>query len=77
MKDTEQKLKEIIASTLNINPLEINETFSQETSAEWTSILHITLILSVEEAFKTSFTENDLVQLTSYSKIKNALLNKA
>ena len=66
MKD---KVKEILATILEINQAEINETFSQQTCSNWDSLNHLNLIIALEEEFNVSFDPEEISLMTDINRI--------
>ena len=66
----ETKLKSVIATVLEIEPADIDETSSMDTIEAWDSIKHMDLILSLEEEFGVAVPDEEAGDLTSYALIK-------
>jgi acyl carrier protein len=69
----EEKVKEILARILGIPPEAVTEETSTETSATWDSLRHISVILTLEETFKTRFTGEEIVEMLSLKAIVGRL----
>jgi acyl carrier protein len=72
----EDKLKTIIANIFEIDFNNVNESTSQDTISNWDSIHHLNLIVSLEESFNITFTDEETVDLTSFKTIKKILKEK-
>ncbi|MEO6813715.1 MAG: acyl carrier protein [Ginsengibacter sp.] len=72
----EEKLRNIIGNVFEIDPDQVNEVTSQDTLANWDSIHHLNLIVSLEESYNVNFTDEETVQLTNYKVIKSILQEK-
>ena len=73
MQVSENELKKILASVLQVDVTLINENTSPDTIEEWDSLKHLVLVLALEEKFDISFTEEQTVEILSYSLIKLVL----
>ena len=66
-------VREIMASTFDLDEGEIPDDVSQETLSRWTSLYHVTLLLALEERFGTSFSMDEMPEMTSLPKIVSIL----
>ncbi len=73
----EAQLKEVVADTLGIAPDDIDEETSTETQGAWTSLNHLTLMATVEEAFGVTFTMEEMTALTNYAALRDAIVGSA
>ena len=71
----EEQIKKVIAMVLGIHPDDINDSTNSENVANWDSLRHMNLLLSLEEAFDIEFKENDFAELTTFIAIKNRIKN--
>jgi acyl carrier protein len=71
----EERLKAIMADVLEISVEEINSDTSMDTLENWDSLLHLNLILALEEAFEVSFLVDEVKEMTDFLKIV-AILEK-
>lgn len=62
----EEKIKQILK---NIFSKEITDDFRQENEDSWDSLTHLDIIVALEDEFKTSFTPEEIGDMTSYKKI--------
>jgi acyl carrier protein len=76
MSDFETRLRGVFADTFETSPEHIPDDLSTETSAQWDSMRSIVLATSLEEEFDVEFSDEELVKLDSYQKIRSALLAK-
>ncbi len=58
-----QKVFEIVARMMGVPADAVNIESSPETLANWDSLRHIKLLLSVEESFGIRFSDDDLVSI--------------
>ncbi|RDU73849.1 acyl carrier protein [Helicobacter anseris] len=63
-----QKVYEILSKILKTK-VDDTTSVSMQNSQEWSSIVHIDIIMSLEEEFDILFAENDLASLTSQESI--------
>ena len=73
MVHSEARLKKIMGDVFNVDPDSINEESSVDTVAGWDSLNHLSLVLSLEEAFNVTFTEEQTVEILNYPLIKTVL----
>lgn len=69
----DEKLREIICDVFRISPDSYHNELGSEEVEAWDSVLHITLMLTVEQAFGVSFDPEEGAQLTSVPALKAAL----
>lgn len=62
---TFEKVRDIIAATLNINPELVTETLSAGEIDQWDSMGNMAIIASLEETLKIEFPIDDLFELNS------------
>jgi acyl carrier protein len=72
----EQKLFAIIANVMGIAPETVSEASSPKNVPTWESLKHMNLILTVEEAFGLSFTDEDIVEMEDARSILAKLREK-
>lgn len=70
----EKELLELIASELNVNQVSIESSMKSEDN--WDSLSHIGIIIAIEEKFKISIHEEDILKLNSVKSILNHLNNE-
>jgi acyl carrier protein len=73
MKDNEKRLKQVMMDVLDISYEAINEDTSVDTVDEWDSVKHLNLVLAIEAEFDITFTEEQTVEILSYTLIKIVL----
>ena len=62
----EEKIKQILK---DIFSKEITDDFRQENEDNWDSLTHLDIIVALEDEFKTSFTPEEIGDMTSLKKI--------
>lgn len=69
----EEKVKELIASVLEVSPDDINEDTAIGDIPEWDSLSHIQIISAIEKEFGFSFTPDVMMDLEDVSDIVAAV----
>lgn len=64
-----------VAAVLGVPESSVNENTSPDTVEGWDSVNHLNLIMALEEAFDTSFTPEETMDMTSV-KLINLLLEE-
>jgi len=72
----EDKLKRIMSKILKINASDINADSSPDNIDTWDSLMHMNLVLSLEQNFSVSFDDEEIIQLLSYEIILATLDEK-
>lgn len=70
---TEDTLKDVMATVLEIAADSINDDTSMDTVETWDSIKHMSLVLAIEEEFGVSIPDEDAANITSYPLIRLVL----
>ena len=65
----EEKLKEVIADTFDIDEDEIDHETTNDTVEKWDSLNHLRLVTAVEGEFGISLTMEEINAMTSYPKV--------
>lgn len=73
MPDNEARLKNIMAQVFDIPTEQINESSALGLLDEWDSLNHIKLIVSLEEEFQVTFSDEQTVEMLDYIQIRSAL----
>lgn len=66
----EEKLKGVVADVLEVDPAAIGPDFSMDTVEQWDSLRHMTLVLSIEEAFDITIPDEEAADITSWPLIR-------
>lgn len=64
-----EQIRQIMATTFRMDESELPDDTSQDTCARWTSLRHMTLLMSLEEHFGITFLMNEMTSMTSLPKI--------
>jgi acyl carrier protein len=65
-QDIEATLKGIFQSLFGISPEEIHADTSPDNVARWDSLQHLTLVTSIEEKFRISIEDQDILEMLSF-----------
>jgi acyl carrier protein len=63
-----EQVRQIMADTFGIDPGELPDNPSQANVARWTSIMHMVLLVALEEHFGVTFTMDEMVSMTSLER---------
>lgn len=70
-----EKLNSIFCEVFSIVPTVLNEHFNKDTVEGWDSVHQLSLTSAVEDEFDIMLDAEDILEFTSYEKVK-AILNK-
>jgi acyl carrier protein len=74
MRDTtEDRIREIMADILGLDPRRIDEGTSMDNTESWDSANHISLVLAIEEAFGVTFDVSEMEAMLSFADILQAV----
>ena len=68
-----ERLKNIIATILEVPVERVTDDASTETLDNWDSVKQMDIMLGTEDEFKVQFKEEEIATLTSYRAIRDAL----
>ena len=66
-------IEEVVAKVFKVDVSEVTDLSSKETLAEWDSMGHLSLVMSLEERFKVSLSIADAMEMTSVQHIRRIL----
>jgi acyl carrier protein len=69
----ENKLLEILANAIDVNPEDLNDQSSSDNMPEWDSFAHMTMVAALEEEFKIILTLEEIVEMQNLLKIKDII----
>jgi acyl carrier protein len=72
-----ERVHEVLATTLGVDPSELPEDASQSNCPRWTSVYHLVLIVALEEQFECSFSMEEMTSMTSLERIVDVLQSRA
>lgn len=64
---------DVVAATFGIPASTVTDALAFHQAREWDSVNHLSLMLSLEEAFGLTFDDDELVEMTSVGAIRGAL----
>jgi acyl carrier protein len=73
---TEEKVLNVLSVVFNKPADTLNGDSSPDTIEEWDSIMHINLVLAIEEEFGVKFTDEEILEMMNVSLIVMALKEK-
>ena len=71
-----EKLYTVISRILGVSVKILNEESSQDTVEYWDSFKHMNLILAIEEEFKLTFSDLEIMSIKRIKDISNLLQEK-
>ncbi len=74
--DRNLTIRRTLASVLGVPEASINDDTSPDSVEAWDSVAHLTLIMALEEAFGTSFTPEETMEMNSVKLIRLLLEEK-
>ncbi len=69
-----EKLKQILAKVLEIDPAAITDETSPQNTASWDSFNGLLLVTELEKGFDVKFTIDEVTAVKNVSDIKKALI---
>lgn len=66
----------VVSGALDVDPAEITDTADQQSLGSWTSMRHIQLIVSLEEAYGLSFDYDEIADARTIGKVRDVLRAK-
>jgi acyl carrier protein len=67
--DWNERLREVVASTLGISDDDITDELSPETEPAWTSFAHLTLMSAVEEELGIQLSMQEMTEAKSFGTL--------
>lgn len=65
----EERIKNAMAAAFGIDGADITENASQDTIANWDSIGHMKLVISLEDEFDIQFNEDQIAEMLNFKLI--------
>jgi acyl carrier protein len=65
----EDRIKEILATILEIDKADINNDTNPDTVSSWDSLRHMKLVFSIEDEYDIQFSDDQIIRLTDVGKI--------
>ena len=73
MTATETKLRQVLADVFGVDASLIDDDASVDTIEKWDSLNHLKLVLALEDQFKVSLNEEQIVEMLNYPLVKAVL----
>lgn len=73
MQETIERLQRVFADVFEQPNLRIHERTSAKDIEAWDSLMHVTLMVSVESAFHVRFTSHQLAQIATVGDLVKAI----
>ena len=67
------KIKNILATVMSIDPKDISESTSADTVDAWDSLRHMMVISALEEAYAIDFDDKEVTELVDYKSLCEAV----
>ncbi len=74
--DIQEKIKKIMSIVLDVSINKINSNSSPDTIESWDSLKHMNLIISLEEEFNITFTDEEIFESMNYKLIETIITEK-
>jgi len=72
----EERLKKIFAEIFQLSPEQVTDESSPKTVPRWDSMNSMVLTMALEEEFNIQFTDQELVKMYDFGKIRDAVTLK-
>ncbi|MBI4122979.1 MAG: acyl carrier protein [Parcubacteria group bacterium] len=73
---TEERIKSIMADSLEVDRTLIKDNASIYTIAQWDSLQHLRLVMALQEEFGMRFGDREIPDLVSFAAIQEAITKK-
>ncbi len=74
--DVSQQVRRILADELGINISYVTDSGGLRSIKGWTSLTHVRIITGLEKYFQITFSNSELVEMTTVQKITHAVEKK-
>ena len=71
-----ERIRQLMASALQVPISEIKESSSIHTLAAWDSLQHLRLVMALEQEFGVKFKDVEIPEVTSFVAIQNCIAQK-
>lgn len=68
-----EKLRQVFAESLAIDPARISDDLRYATIPEWDSVAHMALVAAIEAAFDIMLDTDDVIDMSSFTKAQEIL----
>lgn len=69
MSDIEERVVKIMSAVFGLQFDEVGDDTSMEALESWDSLMHINLMLAIEEEFNIYFNDTEMAELINYKSI--------
>ncbi|GAC1460220.1 MAG: hypothetical protein PVSMB4_19220 [Ktedonobacterales bacterium] len=69
----QERVREVVATTFDVDPQQISAEASNQTVASWTSLGHLRLMANLEQAFGVRFTMEEMTAMSNVQAIEDVL----
>lgn len=71
-----KKITDLVASVLEVKSEDLLDTTTFSDIDSWDSMIHMFLITRIEDEFEIELTNEEIVEMTTFAKIKKIVNNK-
>ena len=71
--DTEQRVRQVLAAVLGLEPAALQADSSAESIEGWDSMRQINVIFALEDEFKIQFSDEEVASLSSFRRLCEAV----
>jgi acyl carrier protein len=72
----DQRLSKVFSEVFELSPDQVSDEASPKTIERWDSMNSMVLAMALEEEFDVRFSDQELMQMTSYRQIRKTLEQK-
>ncbi len=72
----EEKVLETMAKTFHIDISLLSEKTSKKDLSQWDSMSHLNLIIDIENEFKITFENDEIISIVDFNSLINVIKNK-
>jgi acyl carrier protein len=72
-EEIEDRVRRVLAEVLDLDPSDVSPETSKGTVQAWSSLQHLTVVLSLEEEFELQFDEEETLAIVSFPLIVTAV----
>lgn len=72
----EEKVLETMSKTFNIDISLLSEKTSKKDLSQWDSMSHLNLIIDIENEFKITFENDEIISIVDFNSLINVIKNK-
>ena len=76
-KDRTEDLKKIVASVLNVDEIEVNDSLTMDNAEQWDSFNHLLLISEIEKKMGIKFSIQEVEKIKSFRDLRETASSKS